>query len=191
MIKLSRFATLILTCTAGALLFAGLVSCSHGSPNARKVLMACYAVTNAQAGQILGGRVDAIMLSGETSPIHVCAYNDDKGNTLALLQISKIDSKDPASELAADAAQQKALFKKNVVPIQIHVADGFGPGAFYLDNTTGPAATLVQLHLIENGYRMMVQINNPKNFPVGEKQAAAVAQQALSSIADKKAFKEI
>jgi hypothetical protein len=192
MIKLSHFTKLIITCAAGTLIAANLAACSHGSSsNTKKVLMACYAVTNAQAGQILGSQLDASMLSGENSPIHVCAYNDAQGNTVALLQISETDSKDPTGLLASDAAQQKALFKKNIVPIRIHVADGFGPGAFYLDNTTGPTTTLVQLRLIENGYRMMVQINNPKDFSNGEKQAAAIAQQALTSINNKKAFKEI
>jgi len=192
MIKLSRFAKFISIGAASALLFAGLAACSHkGSSNAKQVLMACLAVTNVQASKILGGQLDAMMLSGENSPIHVCEYNDSKNQTLGLLQITGFNSKDPAAELAADAAQQKALFKQNITPIQIHMADGFGPGAFYLDNTQGPTATSVQLHLIENGYKMMAQVNNPKDFPSGEKQAAAIAQQALTSIDNKSAFKAI
>lgn len=192
MIKPSSFTKLFTICAASTVLCTSLAACSHGpSANAKKVLMACLAVTNTQAGKILGSQLDAMMLSGENSPIHVCAYSDAKGNTLGLLQITKSDSKDPTAKLAADEAQQKALFKKNIVPIQIHVADGFGPGAFYLDNSTGPTTSLVQLHLIQNGYRMMVQINNPKDFPSGEKQAAAMAQQALSSIANKSAFKTL
>ena len=115
MIKLSRFAKFISIGAASALLFAGLAACSHkGSFNAKQVLMACLAVTNVQAGKILGGQLDAMMLSGENSPIHVCEYNDSKNQTLGLLQITGFNSKDPAAELAADAAQQKALFKQNI-----------------------------------------------------------------------------
>jgi len=193
MLKLEHFKKLIFAGAISALMFAGLAACTSGpDPNAKKVLMACYAVTNVQAGQILGGQLDALMLSGENSPVHVCKYNDtNSGDTLALLQISESDSKDPAADLAADAAQQKALFKRNIKPIQIHAADGFGPGAFYLDNTISPTVTSVQLYLIENGYKMMVQVINPKDFPSGEKQAAALARQAFASIQDKSAFKEI
>jgi len=193
MLKLRRFARSIFIGVASALIFAGLAACTSGpDPNAKKVLMACYAVTNVQAGQILGGQLDALMLSGEKSPIHVCKYTDtNSGDTLALLQISESDSKNPTADLAADAAQQKALFKHNIKPIQIHAADGFGPGAFYLDNSISPTVISVQLYLIDNGYKMMVQVLNPKDFASGEKQAAALAQQAFASIKDKSAFKTI
>ncbi|HVC29205.1 MAG TPA: hypothetical protein VNF48_06590 [Gammaproteobacteria bacterium] len=193
MLKLERHKKLIFAGTISALIFTGLAACTSGpDPNAKKALMACYAVTNVQAGQILGRQLDALMLSGEKSPIHVCKYNDtNTGETPALLQISETDSKDPTGELAAEAAQLKALFKHNIKPIQIHPADGFGPGAFYVDNTISPSVSSVQLHLIDNGYKMMVQIINPKDFDAGEKQAAAFAQQAFNSIKDKSAFKTI
>ncbi len=194
MLKREHFKKLIFAATVSTLIFAGLAACTSGpDPNAKKVLMACYAVTNIQAGKILGRQqLDALMLSGEHSPIHVCKYNDtDTGETPALLQISESDSKDPTGELAAEAAQLKALFKQNVKPIQIHPAEGFGPGAFYVDNTISPSVSSVQLHLIDNGYKMMVQIINPKDFDTGEKQAAAFAQQAFNSIKDKSAYKTI
>ncbi len=193
MLKLEHFKNLTFAVAVSALIFAGLAACTSGpDPNAKKVLMACYAVTNVQAGQILGRQLDAMMLSGEGSPIHVCKYNDtNTGETPALLQISESDSKDPTGELAAEAAQLKALFKHNIKPIQIHPAEGFGPGAFYVDNSISPGVSSVQLHLIDNGNKMMVQIINPTDFATGEKQAAAFAQQAFDSIKDKKAFKTI
>jgi hypothetical protein len=193
MLQFGSLKAFIFAGTLSALIFIGLAACTSGpNPNAKKVLMACLAVTNVQAGQILGRQLDAMMLSGEGSPIHVCKYNDtNTGETPALLQISESNSKDPTTELAAEAAQLKALFKNNIKPIQMHPAEGFGPGAFYLDNTMSPTATSVQLHLIENGYKMMVQIINPKDFSSGEKQAAAFAQQAFNSIKDKSAFKTV
>lgn len=193
MLKLEHLKKLIFDGAVCVVLFAGLAACTSGpDPNAKKVLMACYAVTNVQASQILGGQLDALMLSGEKSPIHVCKYTDtNSGDTLALLQISESDSTDAAADLTADAAQQKALFKHNIIPIQIHAADGFGPGAFYLDNSISPTVISVQLYLIDNGYKMMVQVINPKDFVSGEKQAAAFAQQAFNSIKDKSAFKTI
>jgi hypothetical protein len=194
MLKLKHFEKSIFVGAVSALILAILTACTSGpDPNAKKVLMACYAVTNVQAEQILGRQqLDALMLSGEGSPIHVCKYNDtNTGETPALLQISASDSKDPTVELGAEAAQLKALFKHNIKPIQIHPAEGFGPGAFYVDNSISPSMSSVQLHLIDNGYKMMVQIINPADFATGEKQAAAFAKQAFDSIKDKKAFKTI
>ena len=104
-----------------------------------------------------------------------------------------LDEKDRDGEqaLAAEAGQQKALFKHNVKPIKIHDAEGFGPGAFFVDNTISPTVSSVQLHLIDNGYLMMVQVLNPKDFASGEQQAAAVAKQAFASIKNKSAYKTI
>ncbi|MGH8398986.1 MAG: hypothetical protein ACRETA_12210 [Gammaproteobacteria bacterium] len=191
MIKLNLFTkpTLI---AAWALLLGSLVACSGGpNPNAKKVLMACLAVTNIDAGKILGGELTAFKLSGEGSPIHICEYNDANNDTLGLLQITESKSKDPASDLAKDAAIQKGVLKNNIVPAVIHPANGFGEGAFYVDNTQSPTATSVQLHFIENGYTMMVQVNNPKDFTAGEKKAAAVAQQALANIKSGVAFQTL
>ncbi|MDE2235896.1 MAG: hypothetical protein KGK44_10180 [Gammaproteobacteria bacterium] len=194
MLKLGRFITLILAGTISALVFISLAACSSGpNPNAKKVLVGCYAVTSDQVGKIFGvSHADSMMLSGENSPIQVCKYSDtDTGDTLALVQIKKFDATNAATELAADAAQQKALFKKNVKPIKIHDADGFGPGAFYVDNTISPSVSSVQLYLINNGFKMMIQVLNPKDFPTGEQQAAAIATQAFASIKDKTAYKTL
>lgn len=192
MIKSRRLAGLIVIGTTSMLLLAVLSACSHGpGPNAKKVLMACLAVTNIEAGQILGAQLTALKLSGENSPIHVCEYDNPKSATLSLIQIKSSSSKDPVADLAADASLQKGLFKKNIVPIQIHPATGFGSGAFYVDNTQSPTASSVQLHIIENGYTMMVQVNNPKNFALGEKQAAAMAQMAFANIRSGHAFQAL
>ncbi len=194
MLKLGRFKTLIFAGAVGVLVFTGMTACTSGpDPNAKKVLMACYAVTNVPVGKIFGvAHPEALMLSGENSPIHVCKYVDtDTGDTLALIQIKEFKSADASATLAAEATQQKALFKHNVKPIKIHDAEGFGPGAFYVDNTISPEVSSVQLHLINNGYKMMVQVLNPKDFASGEQQAAAIAKQAFTSIKDKSAFKTI
>ncbi|MGH8320826.1 MAG: hypothetical protein ACRESX_04975 [Gammaproteobacteria bacterium] len=192
MIKLNRFAKLTVMAAAGGLLLGNLAACSHGpNPNAKKVLMACLAVTNIEAGKILGGELTAFKLSGEGSPVHICEYNNANNDTLGLLQIKESDSKDPADDLAKDAAMQKGLFKNNIVPVVIHPADGFGDGAFYLDVTQSPTAKSVQLHIIENGYKMMAQVNNPKDFATGEKQATALAQQAFANIKSGAAFQTL
>ncbi len=192
MIKLSRFTRLTVIGAISALLLGTLAACSQGSsPHAKKVLMACLAVTNIDASQILGSQLTAFKLSGENSPIHVCEYNDAQDDTHGLIQITKSASKDPAANLAADAAQVKVLFKSNITPIQVHAAKGFGNGAFYVDNTQSPTASSVQLHFIENGYKMMVQVNDPKDFATGEKQAAAMAQKALADIQNGSAFQAL
>ncbi|MGA9852257.1 MAG: hypothetical protein WBR15_04940 [Gammaproteobacteria bacterium] len=192
MIRLNHFTKLAVMGTAGALLLGGFAACTPSpNPSAKKVLMACLAVTNIEAGKIFGGEFTAFKLSGEGSPIHICEYNDTNNDTVALLQITESASKDPVSDLAKDADTQKGLFKNNIVPTVIHPTNGFGDGAFYVDNTQSPTATSVQLHFIESGYIMMVQVNNPKDFATGEKQAASVAQQALANIKNGSAFQTL
>lgn len=166
--------------------FVALSACSPSSapnPNAKKVITACLAVNNSQASKILGGTLSAFQLSGDNSPVKVCQYADDKGTAYGLLKIqdaSKIA--DPTADLNAEAEQNKALFKNNLKPIVIHPADGYGPGAFYLDNTTGPDSSSVQLRLIQNGFKILAQVNNPKDFATGEKQAAAMVDQAFANL---------
>lgn len=174
---------------ACALLIAACSPSSAPDPNAKKVLMACLVVSNIDAGQILGGQLTAFRFSGDKSPVKVCAYNDAQDTTRGLLQIQKADKiTDPAADLAADEQQVQKLFKNAITPLQTHPADGFGPGAFFVDNTQGPNATSVQLHLIQNGYKLMLQVNNPKDFASGEKQAAAMAQRAFANIQGGAAF---
>ncbi|MGH8284057.1 MAG: hypothetical protein ACRESE_09475 [Gammaproteobacteria bacterium] len=192
MIKLNLFAKLTVMTAAGGLLLGSLAACGGGpNPMAKKVLMACLAVTNINAGKILGGELTAFKLSGTGSPVHICEYNDANNATLGLLQITESKSKDPAGDLAEDAATQKGVLKNNIVPVVIHPANGFGNGAFYVDITQSPTATSVQLRIIENGYKMMAQVNNPKDFATGEKQATALVQQALANIKSGAAFQTL
>ncbi|MGB9429526.1 MAG: hypothetical protein WCC11_06565 [Gammaproteobacteria bacterium] len=189
MLNLNHFAKLTGMGAATALLLGGIAGCSQGpGPAAKKVLMACLALPDTAAGQILGGKLIGLKLSGTGSPVHICEYINDNNDTAVLLQISGSNSKNPAADLAEDAATQKALFKNNIVPTKVHVTTGFGEGAFFVDNTLNPTSTSVQLHIIQDGYKMMVQVNNPKDFASGEKQAAALAQKAFDNIKNGSAF---
>lgn len=181
--SLANYATVALL-TLGAVTLNACSPSSAPDPNAKKVISACLAITNSQAEQILGVKdLTAYKLSGDASPVKVCQYADDKGTAYGLLTIqdaSKIT--DPVANLNGDAEQNKTLFKNNLKPIVIHPADGFGPGAFYIDNTTGPDSSSVQLRLIQNGFKILAQVNNPKDFATGEKQAAAMANQAFENL---------
>ncbi|MGH8371002.1 MAG: hypothetical protein ACRESC_08475, partial [Gammaproteobacteria bacterium] len=139
-------------------------------PNAKVVVEACLAFTQADASKLFGTDLTPYKLSGDSSPVKVCEYTDSKGTNYALLKLQSAEQiKDAVADLNADAEQSKMLFKNNIKPIVINPADGFGPGAFYVDNTTGPDSTSVQLHVIQNGYKILVQVNNPKDFDTGEK----------------------
>jgi hypothetical protein len=167
----------------GALYLSACSPSSAPNPDAKKVLMACLAINNTDASKILGGNLTAYKLSGDNSPVKVCQYADDKGTSYGLFKIQDATGiKDAVADLNAEAEQNKALFKNNLKPIVIHPADGFGPGAFYLDNTTGPDSSSVQLRLIQNGYKILAQVNNPKDFATGEKQAAAMVTQAFANL---------
>lgn len=192
MTKFSRIAGLIAAGAAGALLAGSLAACSqNGGHAAKKVLMACLALPDTSAGQIMNEKLIGLKLSGEGSPVHICQYVNDNNETAVLLQISTFKGKDAAAVLAQDAATQKGLFKNNIVPAKINPATAFGSGAFFLDNTISPTATAVQLHLISGDNKMMVQINNPKDFATGEKQAAALAQTTLDNIKNGSAFQPL
>lgn len=192
MTHFSRIARLIVVGTMGALLVGAIAACSQGPTTAKKVLMACLALPDTAAGQITGESLTGLKLSGTGSPVHICQYVDNNTNNVSvLLQISPFKGKDAAAELAQDAATQKGLFKNNIVPAKINPASGFGTGAFYLDNTISPTATAVQLHLIMGGHKIMLQINNPKDFATGEKQAAELTQKALDNIQNGSAFQPI
>ena len=193
MTKFSRIIRLIVTGAAGALLVSALAACSHGTgSNAKKALMACLALPETVAGQITGESLTGLALSGTGSPVHICQYVDNNTNNVSvLLQISPFKGKDPAAELAQDEATQKGLFKNNIVPAKINPASGFGPGAFFLDNTLSPTATAVQMHMISGNNKIMLQINNPKDFASGEKQAAALVQKVLENIKNGSAFQVV
>ncbi|HKV96104.1 MAG TPA: hypothetical protein VJR90_01255 [Gammaproteobacteria bacterium] len=192
MTKLSRIARMIAVGTTGALLIGALAACSGGNGRAaKKVLMACQALPDTAAGQIMSGKLVGLQLSGSGSPVHICQYVNDNNETAVLLQIFAFKGKDAATDLAEDAATQKGLFKNNIVPAKINPATGFGPGAFYLDNTISPTARSVQLHFISGPNKFMVQINNPKDFATGEQQAAALAQKALENIQNGSAYQPV
>lgn len=192
MTKLSPIARLIAAGAASALLAGALAACSQsGNQTAKKALMACLALPDTAAGQIMNEKLIGLQLSGAGSPVHICQYVNDNNDTAVLLQISTFKGKDATAELAQDAATQKGLFKNNIVPAKINPATSFGAGAFFLDNTLSPTATSVQLHLISGDNKMMLQINNPKDFATGEKQAAALAQKALDNIQNGSAFQPI
>jgi hypothetical protein len=192
MTKFSRIAKLIAVGAAAALLAGALGACSPGGNHtAKKVLMACLALPDTAAGQIMGEKLIGLKLSGEGSPVHICQYVNDNNDTAVLLQISTFKGKDAAAALAEDAATQKGLFKNNIVPAKINPATAFGTGAFFLDNTISPTATSVQLHLISGTNKMMLQINNPKDFASGEKHAAELAQKALDNIQNGSAFQPL
>ncbi len=192
MTKFSHIAKMIAVGATGALLVGTLAACSNGSGrSAKKVLMACLALSDTAAGQIMGEKLIGLQLSGSGSPVHICQYVNDNNDTAVLLQIFAFKGKDAATDLAEDAATQKGLFKNNIVPAKINPVTGFGPGAFYLDNTISPTATSVQLHFISGANKFMVQINNPKDFATGEKQAAGLAQKALENIQNGSAFQPV
>jgi hypothetical protein len=189
MLKLNHLAKLAVMGAATALLLGGIAGCSQGPGRAaKKVLIGCLALPDTAAGQIMGGKLIGLKLSGSGSPVQICEYINDNNETAVLLQLSVSKSKNPAADLAEDAAMQKALFKNNIVPTKVRVTTGFGEGAFFVDNTRSPTSTSVQLHIINDGYKMMVQVNDPKDFATGEKQAAALAQKAFDNIKDGSAF---
>lgn len=192
MTQFSRFARLIAVSATCALLVGALAACSRGSSQtAQKVIMACLALPDNAAGQIMNEKLIGLQLSGAGSPVHICQYVNDNNDTAVLLQIFPYKGKNPAADLAQDAATQKGLFKNNIVPAKINPATGLGAGAFFLDNTLSPTATSVQLHFISGVYKFMVQINNPKDFASGETQAAALAQKTLENIQNGSAFQPV
>jgi len=67
-------------------------------------------------------------------------------------------------------------------------ADGFSPGSFYMDITPGLGAIEVQLYTIENGYKLIVVVNQSKDFPTAEKQAEGLAKKVAESIQNGNAF---
>lgn len=174
---------------AGLVLALGALSlgaCSGGNspdPNAKMVISPCLAFTQGDANKMFGAQLTAFKLSGDAATTKVCEFTDDKGTNYALIKLQRADDiKDPAANLQADATQTQQLFKNNIRPIVIHPADNFGPGAYFVNNTTGPNSSSVQLNAIQAGYKLLVQVNNPKDFPTGEKQATDIMNQILTNI---------
>lgn len=153
-------------------------------PNANKVPSACLALGASDASAILGVQVMPNKLTGDDAPMSVCAYKDDKDNSIGLAQIksNKKMTTDPAADLAADKDEIAGLQKVAVKPGKVHDAPGFGPGAFFLDQNTGPGTISVELHVNQNGYKVMAQVNNPANFASGEGTAGAMVQKIFANI---------
>ena len=154
-------------------------------PNANTVASACLALGASDASAILGAQVMPNRLTGDDAPMSVCAYKDDKDATLGLAQIkSNKKIQDPAADLAADREEVTELQKKAIKPGIVHDAPGFGPGAFFLDSYTGPTTISVELHVNENGYKVMAQVRGPKDFASGEGSAGAMVQKIFANIAN-------
>jgi len=178
------------TCYAAGILLAlgalSLSACSGGNspnPDAKMVISPCLAFTQDDANKMFGAQLTAFKLSGDAATTKVCEFTDAKGTNYALIKLQLADKiKDPAANLQADAAETQKLFKNNIRPIVIHPADGFGPGAYFVNNTTGPSSSSVQLNAIQEGYKLLIQVNNPKDFPTGEKQATEIMKQVLTNI---------
>lgn len=172
---------------------AMLGACSPGpNPDAKKVINACLAVSAADASDIVGGQLMAYKMTGDDAPRAICEYNTQTADTMALIQLQKADAiKDPAADLASDQQSIHMLFKSDVKPPVTHPADGFGAAAFYANMTPRKDATVVQLHLIENGWKVTAVVNNPKDFASGEKQAATLVQKAFENIQNGGAFNAI
>jgi|GEM_PF-3920351 len=176
----------LLTCAALAL-----VACSQSpDPNARKVVSSCLAVSAADAGTILGGTFIANRISGDDAPRSICSYNDANNSPVALVELSKQDEKikDTAADLASDNKMVLSSMGGLIKPAVTHPADGFGAGAFYGNISPHPGATSVQFFAYMDGYKLQIVINNPKDFPTGEAQAAKLAQKVDENLKNGNAF---
>jgi hypothetical protein len=168
-----------------------LSACSQSpDPNARKVISSCQAVSAADAGAILGGTFTANRLSGDDAPRSICSYNDTSNISMALVELSKQDAKvtDTEKDLTSDNQMVLKSMGGLIKPAVTHSADGFGPGAFYGDISPHPGASAVQFYTYMDGYKLQIVINNPKDFPTGEAQAAKMAQKVDENIKNGNAF---
>jgi hypothetical protein len=179
----------LLTACAAALLAAGCSPDNNSNPDAKKVISSCLAVSADDASKILGLTVTANRMSGDDAPRSICAYKNAAGDTVALLNLGSADkSVDMAKVLAADQKTAKDLFSGNIKPPAFRQADGFMPGAFYGDITPRFDSLETQLETFEGGFKMIITINAPKDFPSGESQSAAIAHKVFENIQNGTAF---
>jgi hypothetical protein len=158
-------------------------------PNARKVLEACLAVSAADATAILGQPLTANKMSGDDAPISICSYNDPGNSSVGLVKLQSADKiKDQQANLASDMEMLKGVYKGNVKPVVARPAEGFSPGSFYMDITPGLGDIEVQLYTIEDGYKLIVVVNQSKDFPTAEKQAEGLAKKVAESLQNGTAF---
>lgn len=193
MTKFDRTAKLIVV-GATAVLVAGLLAaCSKSSAPAAtaqtKELSACNALPEAAAAQVMGEQLIAVPMStSANSNVQMCQYVDPNNETAILLQIAPFTGQDAAGTLKQDAQVAAGVSKNSVIPGKIVPATGLGDGAFFAETTTSPTERTVQLHFIEAGHKVLVQVNNPKTFTDGESMASGLAQQTVKNIQDGKAF---
>jgi hypothetical protein len=176
---------------AAALLAAGCSPDSAPSSDGatKKELTACLSAGGEAVSAILGSTVEANRMSADSAPVSICAYKDAKNITVALLKIDKSGKyTDPAGALAADQKSEKALFSGNVKQPKYHDAEGFMAGSFYGDIEPRFGVLEVELGTFESGNKLLVVINNPKDFDTGEKQAAAIAHKVFESIQNGTAY---
>ncbi|HEY3644829.1 MAG TPA: hypothetical protein VGM16_05760 [Gammaproteobacteria bacterium] len=182
--------SLYLTLAAATLLAA----CSPDSApapdaSAKKELTACLSAGGDAVSAILGTPVEANRMSADSAPVSICAYKDAKNITVALLKVDKSGKyPDPATALAADQKAEKNLFSSNIKPPKYHDADGFMAGSFFGDITPRFDTLEVELGTFENGNKLLVVINNPKDFATGEKQAADIAHKVAENIQNGSAY---
>lgn len=192
MTKLDRTAKLIVAAAAAALLAATLAACSKAPGQAsasNKELSACSALPDNEVAQVLGGKIIAVPMStSATSTMQMCQYVNDNNETAVLLQISPFTGQDAATALKQDAQAAAGVSKNSIIPGKIVPASGLGDGAFFAENTTSPTDRSVQLNFIESGYKMLVQVNNPKTFTDGETAAENLGQKVVANIRNGKAF---
>ena len=196
MIRLHRI--LPWTLAAAALLAAGCSDNGNGNndqaqdPAIKKAVSSCMAVSAADATAILGETVTANRFASDSAPRSICAYINDKKETLALINLEKGDKyPDQSKALADDQKTAKTLFNGNVKPPVFHPADGFMAGAFYADITPRYGVLEVQLYTFEAGYKVSVSVNNVPDFATGEKQATAFAHKIFENIQNGTAFVQL
>lgn len=196
MTKFDRTAKLIVAGAAAALLAATLAACSKSSAPSTAAtqkkgeLSACGALPENEAAQILGAKkmIAVPMSTSAASTTQMCQYVNDNNETAILLQIAPFTGQDAAATLKSDAAAAAGVSKNSIIPGKIVPADNLGAGAFFAENTTSPTARSVQLHFIQAGYKILVQINNPNTFTDGQTQATGLGQKIVENLKNGKAF---
>ena len=189
MTRLSRALSLSVACLALACLSA----CNPGpNPNAKKVIVACLAVSAADASAVMGGTLIAFKMTGDDAPRSICSYSDDKDKNYGLVQLQKADAiKDPVADLAAEAALTLGVHKADVKPASTHPADGFGPGAYYADIKPSADDLTVELNAIQDGYKIKIVVRNTKDFVTAEQMAVTLAKKVSENIKNGNAFTAI
>jgi len=180
---------LLLALSAASLALLSACGQQQPDPNAKKILEACLAVSAADATAILGQPVTANKMSGDDAPISICSYNDPSNSSVGLVKMQSADQiKDAKANLNSDMEMLKGVYKGNIKPVVAHPADGYSPGSFYMDIVPSMGAIEVQFYTIEQGYKIIVVVNDAKDFATAEKQADGLAKKVLASLKNGQAF---